>query len=308
MLNKIIVVGSMNMDMVVKTDRIPRPGETVLGGTFFMNPGGKGANQSVAIARMGGDVVFIGKIGDDIFGKQSAQLFDEEGVDISGIISDENSSSGIALITVDQHGENSIVVAPGANAKLSPEDVTVAIKRYEHYKFLLLQLEIPMETVACALKTGKELGMRVILNPAPANEGIKDYFNLIDIITPNEHEAEMLSGIKIDNMDSAEVAARRLQEMGVKNVIITLGKSGAVILEDDHFYHVPAPEVEAVDTTAAGDVFNGALVAALSEGKTLKEAAEFGCIAAAIAVTRMGAQSSIPYRNEFILEQMKTMQ
>ncbi|MBE9598424.1 ribokinase [Pedobacter sp. MC2016-24] len=307
MLNKIIVTGSMNMDMVVKTDHIPKPGETVLGGTFFMNPGGKGANQSVAIARLGAEVVFIGKIGDDIFGKQSAQLFDEEGVDIGGIISDESSSSGIALITVDRQGENSIVVAPGANAKLSPADVSAAIKRYANYKILLLQLEIPMETVACALQTGKELGMKVILNPAPANKEVKNYFHLIDIITPNEHEAEMLSGIKIENLDYAQAAARKLQEMGVKNVIITLGKSGAVVLENDDFYHVPAPVVEAVDTTAAGDVFNGALAVALSEGKSLKEAAGFGCIAASIAVTRMGAQSSIPYRNEFILEQMKKM-
>lgn len=162
-----------------------------------------------------------------------------------------------------------------------------------------------METVACALRTGKELGMKVIVNPAPANKEVKDYFNLIDILTPNEHEAEMLSGIKIENLADAQAAARKIQEMGVKDVIITLGKAGAAILENGSFYHVPARVVEAVDTTAAGDVFNGALAVAISEGKSLKEAAEFGCIAASIAVTRMGAQASIPYRNELILELMK---
>jgi ribokinase len=302
MASKIIVAGSMNMDMVVKADRIPRPGETVLGGAFFMNPGGKGANQAVAVARMGGEVVFIGKIGDDVFGRQSSQLFDEEGVDIGGIISDENSSSGIALITVDQEGENSIVVAPGANANLSPEDVKNTISKYADHKILLIQLEIPMETVAFTMKTGMEMGMKIILNPAPANIFIQEHFHLIDIITPNEHEAEMLSGIRINDLSDARVAALKLHEMGVKDVIITLGKLGAAVLENGEFYHVEAPVVETVDTTAAGDVFNGALAVALAEGKSLKEATHFACRAASIAVTRLGAQSSIPFRKEIFLE------
>ncbi len=302
MASKIIVTGSMNMDMVVKTSHIPKPGETVLGGTFFMNPGGKGANQAVAVARMGGEVVFIGKIGDDVFGRQSSQLFEEENVDIGGIISDENTSSGIALITVDSEGENSIVVAPGANANLSPEDVRKAISKYEDYKILLIQLEIPIETVAFTMQTGKDLGMKVILNPAPANIFIQEHFHLIDIITPNEHEAEMLSGIPIHNLDDARLAALKLQEMGVKDVIITLGKQGAAVLENGEFYHVEAPIVETVDTTAAGDVFNGALTVALAEGKNLKEATQFACKAASIAVTRLGAQSSIPFRKEILLE------
>lgn len=302
MASKIIVTGSMNMDMVVKTSHIPKPGETVLGGTFFMNPGGKGANQAVAVARMGGEVVFIGKIGDDVFGRQSSQLFEEENVDIGGIISDENTSSGIALITVDSEGENSIVVAPGANANLSPEDVRKAISKYEDYKILLIQLEIPIETVAFTMQTGKDLGMKVILNPAPANIFIQEHFHLIDIITPNEHEAEMLSGIPIHNLDDARLAASKLQEMGVKDVIITLGKQGAAVLENGEFYHVETPIVETVDTTAAGDVFNGALTVALAEGKNLKEATQFACKAASIAVTRLGAQSSIPFRKEILLE------
>lgn len=292
------------MDMVVKTSHIPKPGETVLGGTFFMNPGGKGANQAVAVARMGGEVVFIGKIGDDVFGRQSSQLFDEESVGIGGIISDENSSSGIALITVDSEGENSIVVAPGANANLSPEDVKNAISKYADHKILLIQLEIPMETVAFTMQRGRELGMKIILNPAPANLFIQDHFHLIDIITPNEHEAEMLSGVRINNLSDAHTAALKLHEMGVKDVIITLGKLGAAVLEDGEFYHVEAPVVETVDTTAAGDVFNGALAVALAEGKSLKEATNFACRAASIAVTRLGAQSSIPFRKEILLDRI----
>lgn len=300
-MKKIIVAGSMNMDMVVKTSHIPRPGETVLGGSFFMNPGGKGANQAIAVARLGGDVAFIGKMGDDIFGKQSAQLFEEEGVNTQGIVSDAALPSGIALITVDQKGENSIVVAPGANANLKATDVEKALTYYPDAALLLIQLEIPMDTVAYTAKRAKEKGMKIILNPAPANELPKEVFELMDIITPNESEAEMLSGIRIADLDSAEQAARKIQAKGPKQVIITMGKQGAAVLEDDAFFHVPAPSVETIDTTAAGDVFNGALAVAIAEGKPLREATNFACRAAAIAVTRLGAQSSIPYRNEVLM-------
>lgn len=304
MTNKIIVAGSMNMDMVVKTTHIPQPGETVLGGTFFMNPGGKGANQAVAVARLGGDVVFVAKIGDDIFGKQSSQLFDEEGVDTGGILSDEDSSSGIALITVDAAGENSIVVAPGANAKLEPGDVEKAFEQYPGSKILLIQLEIPMQTVEFAATYAGSKGIMVILNPAPANIYVSKLFHLIDIITPNVNEAEMLTGIKINNIDDAQRAANYMHQQGVKQVIITLGKQGAAILENGKFHHIPAPVVDTVDTTAAGDVFNGALAVALAEGKDLVDATSFACSAASIAVTRLGAQSSIPYRNEIFLNSM----
>ncbi|QNL49040.1 ribokinase [Olivibacter sp. SDN3] len=302
---KIIVVGSMNMDMVVKTSHIPKPGETVLGGSFFMNPGGKGANQAVSVARLGGDVAFIGKIGDDIFGKQSAQLFDEEGVDTNGVLSDRDSPSGIALITVDDLGENSIVVAPGANAHLEPADVEEAINRYPQGKILLIQLEIPMRTVEFAADYAHKRGMRVILNPAPANELVSGMFHLIDIITPNVNEAEMLSGVQIVDIASARQAAEKIHEQGVKNVVITLGRRGAVLFEDGEFCHIPAPEVETIDSTAAGDVFNGALAVAVGEGKALTEATLFACRAASIAVTKMGAQSSIPFRNEVLLNGIK---
>ncbi len=299
--NKIIVAGSMNMDMVVKTTHIPTPGETVLGGDFFMNPGGKGANQAVAIARLGGNVSFIGKIGNDIFGKQSSQLFDDEGVDTGGILSDDELPSGIALITVDQKGENSIVVAPGANGSLEPKDVEEAFQRYADAMILLVQLEIPLRTVAHAIKIAKERGMTVILNPAPATEIDSGLFELIDIITPNLNEAENLSGVKIVDLDTAKLASEKIREKGVRNVIITLGELGAGVLEEGEFFHVISPKVETVDTTAAGDVFNGALAVAVAEGKSIRDAASFACIAASIAVTKMGAQSSIPYRNEVVL-------
>ena len=305
MSNKIIVVGSMNMDMVVKTSHIPQPGETVLGGSFFMNPGGKGANQAVAVARLGGDVTFIGKIGDDIFGKQSSQLFDEEGVDTNGILSDRDTPSGIALITVDEKGENSIVVAPGANAHLEPADVKKVLDKYPDAKILLIQLEIPMHTVEFTARYAREKGIQVILNPAPANELVPSVFDLVDIITPNVNEAEMLSGIRITDIPSARQAAESIRSQGVKHDIVTLGKDGAALLENGVFYHVPAPVVETVDSTAAGDVFNGALAVAIAEGKMLTDATSFACRAASIAVTKMGAQSSIPFRNEVLLSSMK---
>lgn len=298
---KIIVAGSMNMDMVVKTSHIPQPGETVLGGTFFMNPGGKGANQAIAVARLGAEVAFIGKIGDDIFGRQSSQLFEDEGVDIAGLVADEDQPSGIALITVDEKGENSIVVAPGANARLYPEDVERSFKNYPEAQILLVQLEIPLDTVQFAAELAKKQGVKVILNPAPANKSVPDFYKLIDIITPNVTEAEMLTGVKITDSDSALVAAKKLRSFGVPTVIITLGSSGAILLDGEEFHHIDAPKVTAVDTTAAGDVFNGALAVAISEGKPLPEATAFACKAASIAVTKLGAQASIPYRNEVVL-------
>lgn len=301
-IEKIIVVGSMNMDMVVKTTKIPKPGETVLGGDFFMNPGGKGANQAVAVARLGGDVAFVGKIGQDIFGRQSAQLFDDEGVDILGLLHDDVESSGIALITVDGGGENSIVVAPGANAHLKPEDVSAILDKYSEANIILMQLEIPMDTVMATIRYGNVRGIKVIINPAPANLELLEVFPYIDVLTPNVHEAELLSGVKIDGIETAKQAAEKIMDQGIKNVVITLGEEGAVVLTEEGFWHVESKKVTAIDTTAAGDVFNGALAVALSEGRNLLEATTFACQAAALAVTRLGAQSSIPYRKELLLD------
>lgn len=295
------------MDMVVKTHHIPVPGETMLGGSFFMNPGGKGANQAVSVARLGGDVLFITKIGDDIFGKQSSQLFDEEGMDTGGLIPDDNSPSGVALITVDRSGENSIVVAPGANANLLPKEVEKVLNKVPQADIMLMQLEIPMDTVRFAAGYAAARKIPVILNPAPAHELASGLFDLIDIITPNVNEAEMLSGIAVTDTESARKAAESIHRQGVKNVVITMGKMGAVILQEGSFHAVPAPRVKAVDTTAAGDAFNGALSVALSEGRTLVEAVHFACQAAAITVTRMGAQSSMPYRNELVLHNLPSL-
>jgi len=290
------------MDMVVKTTHIPVPGETVLGGSFFMNPGGKGANQAVAVARLGGDAVFVSKMGNDVFGKQSRQLLDEEGIDTNFIAFDNEQPSGVALITVDGAGENSIVVAPGANANLVPSDLKKALNEIATAKIILLQLEIPMDTVEFVVQYASEQGTTVILNPAPAAKLPDALFKHINIITPNETEASILSGIPVTDIDSAQKAALIIHELGVRIVVITLGPLGALILEDGKFDRVSARTVDAVDSTAAGDAFNGALAVALSEGKGMVEAVDFACNVASISVTRLGAQSSIPYRNELIAQ------
>lgn len=295
---KIVVVGSTNMDMAVKTKHIPAPGETVLAGSFFMNPGGKGANQAVAAARLGGNTSFISKVGDDVFGKQSAKLFGEEGISTRFLLTDEELPSGVALITVDQKGENTIVVASGANGNLYPKHLAEALDEIAGADIILMQLEIPMETVEFVAKYAASKNVKVVLDPAPANELSAELLRHIHIITPNQTEAEMLCGSKVHDIESAEKAAQAIYARGAKNVIITMGGLGAVICSEGKIKLVPALQVEAVDTTAAGDVFNGGLAVALSEGKTLADAVRFGCLAAAVSVTRLGAQSSIPHRKE----------
>ena len=294
----VLVVGSSNTDMVIKADHLPAAGETILGGTFFMNPGGKGANQAVAAARLGGNVTFICKTGNDIFGRQSVQLFEDEGINTSYLLSDSKNPSGVALITVDKDAENCIVVASGANAALNTVDLQKAQAIIEQASIVLMQLEIPLETVQYVASSAAEQGVKVVLNPAPACELPDDLLRKISIITPNKTEAEMLSGVQVNDMESAKKAARIICDKGVKTVIITLGQNGALVLHQDEFTHVPAVKVEAVDTTAAGDVFNGALVVALSQNKSILEAVAFACNASAISVTRLGAQSSAPYKRE----------
>lgn len=295
---QILVVGSSNTDMVIKAAHLPRAGETILGGTFFMNPGGKGANQAVAIARLGGSVTFVCKTGSDIFGHQSQQLFEEEGINTSYVFSDSDHPSGVALITVDEKAENCIVVASGANANLLPSDLAKAEEAIEQADLVLMQLEVPMETVCFVADRAWQKGKKVILNPAPAHPLPADLLRHLYLITPNETEAEMISGVPITDEMSACEAARVLSEMGVKHVIVTLGSKGALVYSEGKSELIPAYTVDAVDTTAAGDVFNGALTVALSEGRDLKEAVRFACKASAISVTRVGAQSSAPYRNE----------
>ena len=297
---KIVVIGSSNTDMVAKASHLPAPGETVLGGAFLMVPGGKGANQAVAAARLGGEVTFIAKLGNDVFGKQAIHQYQQEGIDTKHIVIDPAHPSGIALITVDAKGENCIVVASGANAHLSPTDIRPAEKEIGNASCILMQLEIPLETVQYVIKMAAEEKIPVILNPAPAQPLPDDLLEQVHILTPNQKEAEMLTGIPVVDKPGAEAAARALAAKGVGMVIITLGKSGALILDHGEMEWVPAPEVAALDTTAAGDVFCGSLAVALSEKNSVKNSVAFACAAAALSVTRMGAQTSAPTRLEVI--------
>ncbi len=297
---KILVIGSSNTDMVIKTNNFPVPGETILGGRFLMNAGGKGANQAVASARLGGMVTFIGKIGDDIFGKQAVQQLEDEGINVNFVAVDHENPSGVAMITVDRKAENTIVVAPGSNGTLSPGDFNKALSEFNESEFVLMQLEIPIPTVEYIARIAAQKQKKVILNPAPAAKLSDELLQNLYIITPNETEAELLTGIKVTDEKSALNAASALHEKGVEIIIITMGATGAFLLNNGNSELIKAPKVEAVDTTAAGDTFNGALVVALSEGKTIQESIVFANKAAAISVTRIGAQSSVPYRNEII--------
>ena len=297
-MKKIIVIGSSNVDMVVRTSHLPAPGETILGGEFFMNQGGKGANQAVAIKRLGGNLIFMAKLGNVVLGRQSVGYFKKEGIDTRYIALDEDSASGVALISVDDHAENSIVVASGANMLLNEQDVDKMLEEMCEGDILLMQLEIPLQTVEYAARKAFGKGVKVVLNPAPARSLPKELFRHLYMVTPNRIEAEMLTGIKIANDADVEKVAEEICAMGVKNVIITLGSKGCLIREEGVSYRIDAFKVEPVDTTAAGDTFNGALCVGLSEGMDLKQAAVMASKASSIAVTRMGAQSSIPYREE----------
>ena len=297
-MSQILVVGSSNTDMVVKTRKLPAPGETVLGGTFLMNPGGKGANQAVGAARLGGQVTFVAKVGNDIFGQQAVSGFQQEGINTIYILTDNDHPSGVALINVDESGENCITVAPGSNAYLQPDDTNTALQATPADTLLLLQLEIPLPTVEYVVREAAVRKLRVILNPAPAQKLPTDLFPNLFLITPNETEAELLTGIHVTDLVTAEQAAQKFHEMGVSNVVITLGSKGAYLHTGTTGQLITSPVVKAVDSTAAGDCFNGALTVALAEGKNLPDAVAFGCQAASISVTRMGAQASMPKRSE----------
>ena len=292
----IVVLGSTNTDMVISGAKIPVPGETVCGGSFMMNPGGKGANQAVAVARLSArrrQCVFIAKVGDDLFGRDTARRLKAEGID-ARLIVDKTAASGTALILVDRKGQNCISVALGANGTLSPEDVAPFASDIERADALLLQLETPLETVLWAARTAHAKGVHVILNPAPAAKLPRELYACLDWITPNETEAELLTGVKVADLASAQAAECVLKRRGVAHVAITLGAKGCYAVGRIH----PCVKVKAVDTVAAGDTFNGAFVVALAEGKGVDEAIAFAQAAAARAVTRPGAQSSVPFRRE----------
>jgi len=296
-MKKIIVVGSANTDMVVKSGKLPLPGESVLGGTFFMNAGGKGANQAVAAARLGGNVTLVAKLGNDIFGKQTIEDLQKENINIDHVFVDETAPSGVALIMVDEQGENCIVVAPGANANLLPADIE-KVKIIGDAKIILMQLEIPVATIGAVLKISKQNRQRVIINPAPAQKLDNELLDGLFLITPNETEVFSLIGITVENVATASLAATLLLNKGVQNVAITMGNRGAYFQNKNTSFMTAAPVVKAMDTTAAGDTFSGALAVAITENMDWENAIRFAVEAASISVTRTGAQSSLPYKNE----------
>lgn len=298
MKQKIVVIGSCNTDMVVSMERLPLPGETLIGGDFFMNPGGKGANQAVAAARLNGEVSFVAKVGGDTFGRGAMERYKREGIDVEHIIVDEESPSGVALIMVDAYGENCIAVASGANARLGKKDIDRAERAISDADIVLMQLETPIETIEYAACIAHNLGKKVILNPAPAHPLPDSLLSCLYMLIANETEAEFLSGTQITDLDSVARAADIICSKGVKNVVITLGAKGAFIKESDTYHQISGVKVKAVDATAAGDTFCGAVCVALAEGMELTRAVEFANRCAALTVTRKGAQSSLPYRSE----------
>lgn len=295
---EIVVVGSSNTDMVVKIPSLPSPGETVLGGDFVVAAGGKGANQAVAAARLGASVGFVARIGRDMFGDQSLQNFAADGILTDFLLRDEILPSGVALIMVDDGGENVIAVASGANSGLTRADVEAAEQFIATCPVLLLQLEVPLDTVRFAADMGARAGSIVILNPAPAQLLDGNLLRNVSILTPNEKEAGMLTGIEPHDAETAHTAAQRLRQEGVDSVVITMGDKGAFLLSDAHSDLIGAPVVMAQDTTAAGDAFNGALAYCMSRGEDLLDAVKFANQVAALSVTRMGAQPSLPTLDE----------
>lgn len=289
----ILVIGSSNTDMTIRASRLPAPGETILGGEFKMGRGGKGANQAVAAKRLGGNVTFVCKVGNDVFGNESVQAYAAEGMDISRILRSEK-PSGTALIMVDDSGENCISVAPGANGDISVEDIRSIADLIRSASYLLLQLEIPVAAVVEAAHIAHEAGVCVILNPAPATKLPESIFADIDILTPNQTETAILTGIS----DDPDKAVARLAELGVGRIVMTRGSKGSAVYENGKCTLVDACKVNAIDATAAGDTFCGALCVGLSEGLDLVEAARFATRASALTVQKMGAQESIPYRKD----------
>jgi len=298
-MSKIIVVGSYVVDLMSRTPHLPKPGETVLGGPFQMGPGGKGGNQATAAARCGSDVTFISKLGNDVFGREALQHFTNENIGIEFMIVDPEMATGAALIAVDDRGENSIVVALGACGTITEEDVLAAEKRMKEADVVLLQLETSIDAVVTTVKLAKKYDVPVILNPAPFQEFPRGILGDVAFITPNETEASELSGIEVKDEGSALQAARIIHEMGVGTVIITLGSKGAFLYQGGEKGElIQGFKVEAVDTTGAGDAFNGGFAHALSNGFPVKEAIAFAHSVAALSVTKIGTARAMPTKQE----------
>ena len=299
----IAVIGSSNTDLVFQAAKFPQPGETVIGGEFNTFAGGKGANQAVAASRLGGEVFFIARVGNDSFGEESIKGFLKDNIYTNYVFKDDNYPTGVASIVIDESGQNTIVVAPGANNQLSVADIDKAMDSIEKASIVLIQLEISMDTVTYVLNKLPDLGKRVILNPAPARKIEDRLYSKIYLITPNETEAFLLTNVEVNSMKTASKAADVFLKKGVENVIITMGENGAFFKNVKEQFHIPASKVRVKDTTAAGDIFNGALAVAIAEGRNWREAILFANAASAIGVSRLGAQASVPYRKE--LENIK---
>ena len=298
MKNKVVVVGSYNTDMTIKSKKLPGPGETVIGGHFSTGGGGKGANQAIAAARIGAEVTFVARVGNDLLGSEGIKRLNEEHINTKYIYRDNELPTGVAFIVVDDKGENSIVVASGANANLSPTDIESASDEISSADILLIQLESPIESVYASIKSAHDNGVTVILNPAPAQELDNHILKYVDIITPNIVEAEMLTGIKVTDVNSLQSIVNRFFDYGINDVIITLGSKGYFAGAHDAMKIIPALNVAPIDTTGAGDVFSGSLAAFLSEGMTIEKAARMANAAASVSVTRLGAQDGAPKRVE----------
>lgn len=294
---RVLVVGSINMDLVIRAPRFPQPGETVIGEEFGTFPGGKGANQAVAARRLGAEVRMIGKVGNDSFGLKLREGLAQEGVDVSGVSISDNQSTGVALIVVDQNGQNSIVVSSGANMSLSPQDLGEHEEDFSWARVVLFQLESPLETVLEGIKLAREKGAYVILNPAPARSLPQEIWKEVDLLVPNETEAAILANNSLQSLDP-EKAAREFIRKGVKEVIVSLGEKGCLYASSHKVISRPAFNVQAVDSTGAGDAFVGALSVGMALGWKMEKSIAFASASGALAVTKKGAQSSLPLREE----------
>ena len=292
-MKNICVIGSLNMDLVVNVDTMPKPGQTLLGGNFKEVPGGKGANQSVAMARLDGRVSMIGKVGNDSFGKTLVKSLNDDNVN-TDYIHEADCPTGVAFITVDKNAQNAIVVAPGANFELTKNDIDKNIDCIKNSDIIVIQLETPLETVKYALQVAKNLNKYTILNPAPAVKLDDEIIKNVDLLTPNETELEILSEMKIENEDDISKATNKMIEKGVKELIVTLGSKGSLYINKEKSFFKSAYKVDAIDTTAAGDSFTGALAVALSNNKSIDEAMDFASKVGALSVMKEGAQSSLP--------------
>jgi len=295
---KIVVVGSLVFDLVAWAERRPQKGESLLGTDFGMFPGGKGANQAVQAAKLGAEVFMCGRVGEDFFGESLIANLKKEKVDITFVIKDKETTTAVGCIVIDKEGDNSIVMVPQANMRCKTEDVDRVKKIIAQSDLLLLQLEIPLLVDIYAARIAKQEGVKVILNPAPARDIPDELISLSDIITPSEIETQILTGVKADNMDNIKKGAISLIKRGAKVVIVTLGEKGALMVTESKDLHFPAYKVSAVDTTGAGDAFNGALSVAIAEGRELEEAIKLANAAGALSVTKRGAQPSLPQREE----------